>query len=343
MLLPFETRNAVLESLPREYTATVVADLRRASFTGFCLIVMPDHSLTLLFREGLEQGGMRYWPGQPPQPLTPASARVYESLSEQVDIHILSAAADVAALARIGFRGQLVALHRAALTQQELAVLCRDCPDGVLMRRQEGICELAALRGGQVWVAYRHDPEAGRFFRVDAAGFFADPPRQAELSVFTPLLIHPEPLLDDSREPLGILSETYTAALNLAEGLLRESVGAKAAEFGDRLLAHFKEKYPPLYRGLYRNPETGFINWEQLPLNRDKVNRAYRYERFVLYLDEVLLKYLQGLRKESGAAGLERLARELDALRAATPEPDFPPLRDFFLRLEKLLGLAGKG
>jgi hypothetical protein len=342
MLFPFETRNAVMESLPCEYVATVIADLRRAYFTGFCLLVNADHAVTVLFRAGEELAALRYWPGQPPQALTPACSRIDGGFSENVDVHVLSAAADAVALAQICFRGQLHASQTGVVTSEQASALCRNSPDAVLVRRVEGVCELAAIRDARIWVGYRFDPEAQRFFRVDAAGFFTDPPEDAVVSIFTPRLVHPKPRFDDSREPLGILAETYTAALNLAEGILREDIGAKAAEFGDRLLAHFKEKYPPLYRGLYRNPETGFINWEQLPLNRDKVNRAYRYERFVLYLDEVLLKYLQGLRKESGIVGLERFARELETLRAATPDPEFVPLRDFFLRLEKLLGLAGK-
>lgn len=343
MLFPFDTRNAHMESLPREYLATVVADLRRVQATGFCLVTTADHSLSLLFREGREEAALRYWPGQPPQPLAPAGVSVTDELPERVDVHILSAAADVAALAQVCFRGRVHASRTGALDRNQADALAEGCPDAVLARRVEGVCELAAIRAGRFWVGYRFDPEGRRFFRVDAAGFFTDPPEDAVVSVMEPVLVHPRPRLDGIPEPVEILAESYTAALNLAEGILRESVGERAVDFGNRLLEHFKAKYPPLYRGLYRNPETGGINWEQLPLNRDKVNRDYRYERFTLYLDEVLLKYLQGLRKETGAPGLERLARELELLRTATPNPEFAPLRDFFLRLEKLLTLAARG
>jgi hypothetical protein len=173
--------------------------------------------------------------------------------------------------------------------------------------------------------------------RVGAEGFFEDAPPNGVYELIEPALIHPKPALDGAPEPLDILLEKYIAALNLSEQVLRTHNEIRTVELVDQLLEHLKEKYPPLYRGVYRNPETGFINWEQIRFNREKVNVQYRYDRFVLYLDEIVLKVLQLIQKETGVAGVERISAEIGRLRDASPDLDFEPVQLLFERLGKLL------
>ena len=98
---------------------------------------------------------------------------------------------------------------------------------------------------------------------------------------------------------------------------------------------------PPLYRGVYLNPETGKVNWEHLQNNRERVNLSYRYDMFLLYLDELIMKFTQLLYEKAGIEGLKEFGKEVKRLKRATPDLDDESTHIFFQKLDRLVQ-AGK-
>ena len=82
------------------------------------------------------------------------------------------------------------------------------------------------------------------------------------------------------------------------------------------------------------------MNWEWLANNRDKVNVRYRYDKFLLYLDEILLQSIQILFEKAGTEGVRDLRGEISRMKEHAPDLEQEPTRIFFRKMEQLLKMT---
>lgn len=338
MLLPYDERIMSLSALPGEFLSTLRRDAHSDRLTGFVLAMGAQDGLGLVYLDGELVAGYRS-DGEP--------------ALRRGGFHTPLGDADLPALLTIewlrGDEGMVALAWRAVakepLWRQRFGSIPETLTDaagtpaaGVLVRYRGFISELAYVEDGAVVFGYTFDTEAGGFKRCPA-GFWlkagaAELP--CEFVVAGPL-DYAAPAFESSVDPLDLLIQRYQHLLGGLSQALRDELGEGTDERLSRLLDSFKRKYPPLYRGVYMNPETGLINWGQLLSNREKVNRKYRYDKFLLYLDEAVLQLGGFLRESAGAEGVARFKAEWQRLQQADEDADRGALRLFYAKKSSFL------
>ena len=336
MLFPFNNRMLSIPDFGTEYLGTIIGDLKRLAVTGHVAVLMEERADVLSLMNGEPVSGCRwFWP-EGIQRLPAGAGPFLSDLPERVTVEVLQADEGAVAMARLFCR-----IEPAWRGDGERdAVFRRWASSGtvVLARHHGPVCELALVDDGRMSVAYRFDEFEGIFRRVGPSFWDVDVKPKAVLeAVVAGSLLYPYPELAFPPDPLEILTERYVLVLDLIRRIVSERHGDETREIFSRILETYKKKYSPLYRGVYMNPETGEINWKQLLVNRDRVNIKYRYEKFLLYLDEVLVHAIRMLSNRTGADGMRELTSGAARLKKASPDLDSRAVRTFFRKLYHMI------
>jgi len=95
-------------------------------------------------------------------------------------------------------------------------------------------------------------------------------------------------------EPLSVMIEFYAGLFEVAYRHLKEKLGeSKVAEITNQLLNVLRQKYSPLYSTIGYSKEKGRVNWESLLDERKFISNEYRFDKYHLYLDELLRMILK--------------------------------------------------
>ncbi len=325
MLFPFEERAVSIASLPKAFVPTLTADLKKAAFSGHVVAMNDERSVVLTLDAGRPVSGMFYRDLEGPARLTTDTGFLFEKLSEQSAVEVLRADRISVSLARTFSRNRPAWHSRAKDAAKQVRQAAAEMELGVLARIRGPVCELACLEEGRFSFGYIFEEEESRFVRTDRSGWkeSALPGDWLELVASGEPLV-PEPELANLRNPLTDVMTRYTDLFKIIGKILRDEHGQQGRDAISELLETFQAKYPPLYRGVYMNPEVGTINWERLLENRDRVNVNYRYEKFTLYLDEILAAYVEHLNRQSGPKGLQILKTAMGKVK----QPDQPIAND---------------
>lgn len=339
MLFPHNKRILSIDSISRSYLVPLIKDVCSEDFTGLMVVMSGDLALVLTFIKGEERSHLFWSLRRDVYHAFSEKENVLECLPLEVKVEVLEAYEDAVVMTEMFSRGRPIFSGPAVNAITPALVLAQNSGNCLLARRRNGVCELALLQKGEVTVGYRYEDISGEFIRVGDSFFDAEDDPEYWLDLVDGEMIHPELVLSMANDPLESTIEKFTAVVFIAETVLEGQIGGEAADLGRELLDALKEKYPPLYRGLYRNPETGQVNWGQLLKNRQRVNIKYRYDKFPLYLDEVLLKYIQILHQKTGVEGMGAFRFETERLKDACHDLDFEPVFQFFLKLDRMIGL----
>ncbi len=338
MLFPFDERHLTIPALHASYLPSVLADLEREAFSGHMVVLTKERSLTVTLSDGYPVSNCEWRVVEGLDRLPHGRGRLFLNLPDVVAVEILEADDAVVAMTRLFSRAQPSWRMTTDRNPDELSAELSRHSAAVVARRYDGVCELAFADGGELKLGYRFNGDTASFERVGPQTWLQT---QVESSIWevvpVDLVTYPEPDGSGIYDPLGTIMEKYVMVLDLLGDMLRRLDPKGGDSVIASLLEIFKQKYPPLYRGVYLNPETGHVNWDWLMTNRDKVNILYRYEKFLLYLDELLLQYTQLFFDRFGVDGIARLREAITELKAASPDKDDPLTRRFFRKLDQVL------
>lgn len=337
MLLPFDERLASLASFPLDYLGCVARDLRNESLSGLMLLTCQSQARGVIFENGLARAiygyaGTPYLQRGGALPGAPLA-----QLPELLEVELFRLDMGMTAMAwRFAAKEPLWRLRQGDLP--ELLADPSGTPlNGLLGRFGEGYLDLAYVTEGEIVFGYAFDSSSGGF-RRSPSGFWQSAGQNDSPCEFVALgpLDHPAPALDDLADALALSMDRYRLLLSRLTLALHDLLGQSAVGALSRVVEEFKRKYPPLYRGVYLNPETGEVNWEQILANREKVKRKYRYDKFLLYADEVLLQVVSLLRERAGEEGVARFRSELLRVAQQETENDRPYIQFFHNKLAQL-------
>ncbi|RJO67162.1 MAG: hypothetical protein C4523_10145 [Myxococcales bacterium] len=336
MLFPFDSRALVLPAFPALYLRTVLADLAQARFTGYALVADDAAARVAVLINGEAAAGLLADRLGNLVRLAADGADLFADLPEKIDFSALSAAPDAAQMARLFCRAEPVWRRPDAALDDALqaahsqrAALC--------VRRRAELAEFAWIEAGEFVAGYVWDERARGFERVERAAWEMGTAATALELFFPGSLTFSLPAVDRLPDALAAILGHYGEILNDMLRRLLALPGGAGRLAAEATLKALADKYPPLYRGLHVNPETGLINWDHLIQNRPKVNLAYRYDKFTLYLDEAVMQFLQALGKAGRADGLKALATSVSRLRARLAGADLPPVAALYQKLDKAL------
>jgi len=209
----------------------------------------------------------------------------------------------------------------------------------LLLARLNGpLAEFALLDSGSFVCACRFDRNAGNFLNCDESTWESGNTKEHSfwLTLSGTSRINP-PEMDDFDDPLMLIVEKYFVVFNHMQEIMDNLYGENTLQELNQLLERYKQKYPPLYRGLYINPETHRINWERMVDNRSRVDVKFRYDRFPLYLDEIMLDFVKLLYERTRIEGIRQLRDLIIKLKEFSPDRDSETSDRFFKKLEKVL------
>ncbi len=341
MLFPFTKRFFELAKIRRDFVPTVINDLASRDFTGHVVLLDERQSQTVTLESGQLRSTAMWRSPAGFERRCASRDRHFQSFEEDVSVEILEADVGMAALSHQFCRAQPVWRGVGKRWLEEAKRECMETGMAVLGRLQGPVCELALVRERRIEVAYRFDVHEGVYRQV-GENFWEDELQADTALELVPLgaTLYPQPELAAS-DALTATVEKYTLVLDWICEHLSSSLGSGGMSSVNALVEVFKKKYPPLYRGVYMNPETGKVNWDHLMNNRERVNLSYRYDMFLLYLDELIMKFTQLLYEKVGVDGLKAFGKEVMRMRKITPDMDIEATRTFFRKLDKLVQ-AGK-
>ena len=337
MLLPFDERLASLASFPLDYLGCVTRDAANERLNGVLLVCSESQARGVLYENG--QARAIYGYDGTPRLLRGGAlpGAPFAGLSELVGIELFRLDAGMSAMAwRFAAREPLWRMRQGDLPEL-LCAASGERLNGVLGRYGAGYLDLAYVVDGELVFGYAFDSSAGAF-RRSPAGFWQSAGQDETPCEFVSVgpLAHPAPDFSGQADALALSMERYRLLLSRLTVALHDLLGQSADGTLARVVDDFKRKYPPLYRGVYLNPETGEVNWEQILANREKVKRKYRYDKFLLYADEVLLQMVNVLRERGGEDGVARFRAELLRVSQLETENERPYIQFFHNKLAQL-------
>ncbi len=213
----------------------------------------------------------------------------------------------------------------------------------VVLRREDQISELALYQGEQFQVGYRYDHGLGIYQRDNEEGWKSGAHNGPHGLFPISDEIIPHPRMPKPYDPLRSTVEKYAVIFNKIQDVLLKTIGVKAQQGIANMISGLREKYPPLYQGITFDPQSGKVNWQVLYENRAWVDTDFRYEKFFLYLDEVLYKLLGELRRKTGDTGMRQFSQFLSRMAKASPDITHPITLEFFQRIgHSLQGRGGR-
>jgi|GEM_PF-6139829 len=338
MLFPYTKRLLSLDLISRDYFPTLMNDLEIWQLTGNLLLLDDELSQVVTFLDGKAISSVMWRRQEGVRRFYKSDHDIFQNLPENVAMELFSAEKDAVAMTEVFCRSKSIWSGPAQIATSAGGVqtVASSLETVILSRVNNGVCELALMEKGQFTLGYCFDSDSRTFTRTGKSFLETNSDPQAVFSVFKPELISPMPQLQQTVNPLEITADKYILVFQIAETVLENTCNDKTAAALDKLVEQLKSKYPPLYKGVYRNPETGQVNWSLMLSNRDKVDRAYRYDKFLLYFDELLMGHIKLLHAHCKQDGLKCFFEKIEKLKELTPDATYPPVEHFFDKLEKI-------
>ncbi len=349
MLWPFNRQRLSIYKTNPEFLTTIVGDMcqRIENFQGYVSVVGDDKNLTILVTEGKP---------------------VYSALCTiNGEILPLQTCSPVNALKDFGVEATILVMELDQLLAAVMSIFFSTPPDisaaGDVMHYSTGL--EAAAAGGELFALnlvhdgvsmpavfergnlsawFYFDREKGEFVQTkDEAlfrGFVEANHASCKFDFYLGAAGEPKPFeVNEESDPFIQTAKTYFALYEEIRRVIIRATGQRGnAEF-QQILNAFREKYPPLYQGLFVNPETNEIWWEQLLENRKKITHKFRYDSYFLYLDEFLLTLIRKLFQTAGVQGIVEIIRFLDKRRRVEFQPSYNMSKILYTKLNNLLRL----
>jgi|GEM_PF-6282425 len=340
MLLPFTRRILSIPEIANRYVPTVISDILKEEeeFCGYILIHQPASS-SLILLDGAEIVAGAFYSPKSGLALNSCSCKpLMDNMGDMLSVEVLECDETTFSMNRTFLT------HRPAACftpQIETPRLREQLPakGAVLLTRLFGpLAEISLWNDGEFVSAYCFDEELRHYANCDET-IWENSNRQGQslwLTVSGTVKICP-PEMGDFEDPLMLVVEKYFVVFTHMQEIMDNLYGENTLTDLNLLLERYKQKYPPLYRGLYINPESHTINWERMIENRSRVDVKFRYDRFPLYLDEILLDFVKLLYERTRVEGVRQLRDLIIRLKEYSPDRDSETSDRFFKKLEKVL------
>jgi len=339
MLWPFSRRKMEMPKIRPEFLPIVLSDLdkREDNFLGYVQVVGSDMSYTVLVHDGVpvqhvfsaSDGTSIPAPGIASKAIMDRIGSVSTMLVMELDQ--LPAVSLATIFSR---RPDLVGGKTAECWNRMLEQAVMES-DLFIVNIIEGIVNMpAVVQQGEVVQWLRFDADTREYVvEHDSDVLFAFCEKNAERLRFA-FYLDPMPWEQDigyteNDDPFICTAKSYFDIFEEIKTIIvREDRDRAAKELYD-LLKSLREKYPPLYQGIFINPETLDVNWERILQNRRKISHKFRYEPFFIYLDELLLMLIRKHYAIMGVRGIVELIRFVeqkrrnDMLAKSTMEDNF--------------------
>ena len=340
MILPFTRRILSVPEIANRYVPTVLGDIvkKNGAFRGYILMHQPAASSLLLLDGGNITAGAFYSP-QSGMVLNSCNCRpLMDNMDDSISVEVMECD-DISFMMNHTFLTHRPALLQSSETGQFNVRERLPKEGGAVFARLSGpLAELSLWNDGEFVSAYCFDEELRHYIGCDETSWESGNAswRSFWLTVGGGAKICP-PEMGYFEEPLLLVVEKYFVVFSHMQEIMDSLYGENTLQDLNGLLERYKQKYPPLYRGLYINPETHKINWERMLENRSRVDVKFRYDRFPLYLDEVLLDFVRLLYEHTRVEGVRQLRDIIVRLKEYSPDRDSETSDRFFKKLEKVL------
>ena len=325
MLWPFSRRKMEFSKIHPEYLPIVLSDLkqREENFLGYVQIIGDDLSYTVLVHEGepvqhvlsSNDGSSVPAPGV-------ATKAIMDRVGQSATMFVMELdQLPAASLATMFSRrpdlvgGSTVDCWNRMLEQALMS------SDLFIVNIIDGIVNMpAVLQQGDVVLWMRFDENTKEYVaEPDSDALFAFCEKNAERLRFA-FYLDPMPweqtiTYSEAEDPFICTAKSYFDIYEEIKHIMVRENREKAAREMYDLLKALREKYPPLYQGIFINPETLDVNWERILINRRKISHKFRYEPFFIYLDELLLMLIRKHYAIMGVRGIVELIRFVEQKR----------------------------
>lgn len=315
----------------------MLEDLEESSHTGHVMFIDEDLSQTLSFLNGKPVSSVLWRKPEGIRRFYGSDKNIFANLGEKVSLEVLVAEKDAIAMTQIFCRSNAIfkGPRQIATAAGGVQAVCSSLETAILCRITNGVCETALLEKGKFTAGYFFDKEEKKFIRTGKSFLESNSESDAFFEVYNGGLSSPLPKIEKGDNPLEIIIDKYILVFQMAEEILQKKCSDKNQPL-EKLVEGLKSKYPPLYKGVYRNPESGQTNWSLMLKNRNKVDMAYRYDKFMLYFDELLMGHIKLLHIHCKKEGLLAFFERVNLMKEHTPDLNYPPTGLFFQKLDNI-------
>lgn len=313
MIFPFEKRIFSIESLPKRFVLTLIADMERDGLSGYVVFLGEATMLTLVFDGGRLSGACRWRFAQGVERFFETDIPLLEMLEAQVGVEVFQANEDAVMMAMLFTRANPAwrLAGRGAFSEAlEQASKMGAC---LVAKINEGFADFGLMDKREIKAAYAFNSETRSYARSPVA--YMDSGNDEEESLAEILLpdklVHPTPHIAERTDIIIQKVSEIAALLDTMTTLILPIVGEDAYEMIDTLAKGLSAKYQNLFDGIRFNEQTKTVNWRQVMNNRLKVDVSFRYERFPEVLNELLTGYAIALYEKKGAGAIEKLRDEM--------------------------------
>lgn len=333
MLLPFSRRQLALAKSHPAFVPVVLRDLLAidAGFQGYIQAVDAHNAVTVLVVGGEPVHIARYNVGEGrfavPSDTGPGA---FDPMAADASVVVMGCDQLLSGVLGVvlGRAPDWVLPPRAAEPESLIADLGGRYDLFVVAAVENHVIEPAVFARGELGVFFKYDADENGFTEVRDADAVIE--RLVTLGEGGAVWVYAspgqpaltKPVLDGPDDPFNRTLRMYGEIFDCVRDRLVEGGGDAAVAVLAEVLQVFKQKYPPLFRGVYVNPETFAVNWNHLHENRIKLSPRYRYDMFFLYMDELMLgmiKKLYEIKKMRGIVELMQFVGELRVRRAGAP------------------------
>ena len=353
MLWPFSRRKMILYKSHPEHLPVIIGDVqaRESDFQGYVQVVSDERSYTVLVHQGkpvqhiiVHDSGVK----NPNPGLT--CGHILSCMSEESTILVMELDTMLAACLATMFSHtpDLSVTPGSASFKTTYEQSCATSDLLVVNVVQDNISMPAIIEQGEVvaWFKYQEKDKTFSMERnKDNLLSFCATNAKSVCFDFYRNLEPVEQNLDFSgdNDPFTATAASYRMLFEQINAIMTREKPQKTAEGLRKLLTEMRKKYPPLYQGLFINPETMEVNWTRLIENRIKISHKYRYDLYFIYLDELLLLLIRMLYALMGVQGVLEVIRFVEQRRKADQDTPYRMVQAYYTKLNNLLHMDRLG